>query len=151
MGRAAGHLKICIVGASGKLGQYMLQHALDRGYQVVGVCRPESVGKLKRFAGRIQIFPGATNDRDVIRRAVEDCDGVLTVLVPWGLKQYASGTAQAVLDFARPGGLNSGSCRLLVAFALPALVIVLHMIPVAGDECRDNENEDEAQSNFEEF
>jgi hypothetical protein len=44
--------------------------------------------------------PGATNDRDVIRRAVEGCDAVLTVLVPWGVQQYASGTAQAVLDFA---------------------------------------------------
>ncbi len=26
--------KICIVGASGKLGLYMVKHALDRGYQV---------------------------------------------------------------------------------------------------------------------
>jgi hypothetical protein len=102
--------KICIVGASGKLGQYMIQHALDRGYEVVGVCRPESVGKLERFAGRIQIFPGATNDREVIRRAVEGCDGVLTVLVPWGVKQYSTGTAQAVLDFARPDARLVFSC-----------------------------------------
>jgi hypothetical protein len=28
---------------------------------------------------------------------------VLTVLVPWGVNQYSSGTAQAVLDHARPG------------------------------------------------
>jgi hypothetical protein len=28
---------------------------------------------------------------------------VLTVLVPWGNHQYSSGTAQAVLDYARPG------------------------------------------------
>ena len=27
-------MKVCIVGASGKLGQYMVQHALDRGYEV---------------------------------------------------------------------------------------------------------------------
>jgi hypothetical protein len=25
-------MRVCIVGASGKLGQYMIQHALDRGY-----------------------------------------------------------------------------------------------------------------------
>ena len=31
--------KICIVGVSGKLGQYMVQQSLDRGYEVVGVCR----------------------------------------------------------------------------------------------------------------
>lgn len=103
-------MKICIVGASGKLGQYMIQHALDRGHEVVGVCRPESVAKLQRFAGRIQIIPGATNDRDVIRRAVEGCDGVLTVLVPWGMQQYSSGTAQAVLDHASPAARLIFSC-----------------------------------------
>ena len=36
-------MRVCIVGASGKLGQYMVQHALDRGYEVVGVCREQSV------------------------------------------------------------------------------------------------------------
>jgi NAD(P)-dependent dehydrogenase (short-subunit alcohol dehydrogenase family) len=92
--------KICIVGASGKLGQYMIQHALERGYEVVGVCREKSVGKLARFEGRIAVIAGPTNDRDLIRRAVAGCDGVLTVLAPWGMKQYASGTAQAVLDHA---------------------------------------------------
>lgn len=72
--------RICIVGASGKLGRYMVQHALDRGYEVVGVCRERSVGKLGEFKGRITVVPGATNDRAIIRKAVEGCDGVLTVL-----------------------------------------------------------------------
>ena len=56
-------MKVCIVGASGKLGKYMVQHALDRDYNVVGVCREESVGKLEAFEGRITIVPGATDDR----------------------------------------------------------------------------------------
>jgi len=102
--------KVCIVGASGKLGQYMVQHALDRGYDVVGVCRERSVGKLDAFKGRITVVPGATDDRDVIKRAVDDCDGVLTVLVPRGVNNYASGTAQAVLDHARPGARLVFSC-----------------------------------------
>jgi hypothetical protein len=102
--------KVCIVGASGKLGHYMGQHALDHSYEVVAVCRERSVGKLDAFTGRITIIPGATNDRDVIRRAVAGCDGVLVVLAPWGVQQYSSGTAQAVLDYARPGARLVFSC-----------------------------------------
>lgn len=102
--------KVCIIGASGKLGRYMVQHALDRGYEVVGVCRAESVGKLDAFKGRITVIPGATNDPEVIRRAVAGCDGVLTVLVPWGVQDYSSGTAQAVLDHAEPGARLVFSC-----------------------------------------
>lgn len=103
-------MKACIVGASGKLGRYMVQHALDRGYEVVAVCRGRSVGKLDAFKGRITVIPGFTNDRDVIKRAVAGCDGVLTVLIPWGVQQYSSGTAQAVLDFASPGARLVFSC-----------------------------------------
>jgi NAD(P)-dependent dehydrogenase (short-subunit alcohol dehydrogenase family) len=103
-------MKVCIIGASGKLGKYMVQHALNRGYEVFGVCRERSVSKLDAFKGRITILPGMTNDRALIRRAVAGCDGILTVLLPWGNQHYASGTAQAVLDFAEPGARLIFSC-----------------------------------------
>ncbi len=103
-------MRVCIVGASGKLGQYMVQHALGRGYEVVGVCREQSVGKLDKFKGRITVVPGATNDPDVIRRAIAGCDGVLVVLVPRGVHGYSTGTAQAVLDHAPPGARLVFSC-----------------------------------------
>ena len=101
---------LCVVGASGKLGQYLVQHALDRGYRVVGVCRERSVDKLDRFSGRMTVVPGATNDRAVIRKAVAGCDAVVTVLVPWGVRQYSTGTAQAVLDHAPPRARLIFSC-----------------------------------------
>jgi hypothetical protein len=88
----------------------MVQHCLDRGYEVVGVCRAGSVGKLDAFKDRITVFPGKTNDREVIKKAVAGCDAVLTVLAPWGVQQYSSGTAQAVLDFAEPGARLIFSC-----------------------------------------
>jgi NAD(P)-dependent dehydrogenase (short-subunit alcohol dehydrogenase family) len=103
-------MRVCIVGASGKLGRYMVEHALDRGHEVVAVCREQSVGKLADFEDRINIVPGATDDRDVIKRAVAGCDGVLVVLVPRGMHKYSSGTAQAVLDHAPPGARLVFSC-----------------------------------------
>ena len=107
--------KVCIVGASGKLGQYMIQLCLDRGYEVVGVCRTVSAPKLERFAGSITLFLGHTNDRAVIQQAVQGCIGVLVVLCPWakamsGQSKYASGTAQAVLDYAPPNARLIFSC-----------------------------------------
>ncbi len=77
---------------------------------MVGVCRQQSIGKLGAFKGHISIVPGATNEREVIKKAVAGCDGVLTVLVPWGIYQYSSGTAQVVLDFARPDARLVFSC-----------------------------------------
>lgn len=102
--------RVCIVGASGKLGQYMVRLALERGHEVVGVCREKSVHKLDAYADRITIVPGPTSDRDVIARAVAGCDGVLVVLVPWRVQQYSSGTAQAVLDLAEPDARLVFSC-----------------------------------------
>src|SRR6188768_3120300 len=103
-------LKVCIVGASGNLGRYMIQHALDRSYEVVGVCREQSVGKLDAFKGRITIVPGATDDREVIKRAVAGCGGVLVVMTPRGVHGYSTGTTQAVLDHAPPDARLIFSC-----------------------------------------
>lgn len=85
--------KVCVVGASGKLGTLMVEECLKRGYEVVGVCREESVGKLNAFKDRITIVPGRTNNEEVIKKAIAGCDGVLTVLVPMGFDKNRSGIA----------------------------------------------------------
>ena len=103
-------MRVCIVGASGKLGRYMVQHALDREYDVVGVCRQQSVEKLDAFKERITVIPGATNDPEVVKRALAGCEGVLVVLVPRGVHGYSTGTAQAVLDHAPPSARLVFSC-----------------------------------------
>ena len=103
-------MRVCIVGTSGKLGRYMVQHALDRDYDVVGVCRQQSVEKLDAFKERITVIPGATNDPEVIKRALAGCHGVLVVLVPRGVHGYSTGTAQAVLDHAHPSARLVFSC-----------------------------------------
>jgi hypothetical protein len=88
----------------------MVQHALDRDYDVVGVCRQQSVEKLDAFKERITVIPGATNDPEVIKRALAGSDGVLVVLVPRGVHGYSTGTAQAVLDHAHPSARLVFSC-----------------------------------------
>lgn len=103
-------MKVAIIGASGKLGRYMIKHCLDKGYEVNGVCREQSVVKLKDFKDQIKTFPGNTNNREVVKAAIADCDAVLTVLVPWGVNDYASGTAQAVLDYAKENARLIFSC-----------------------------------------
>src|SRR3954470_14957010 len=103
-------MRVCIVGASGKLGRHMVGLALDRGHEVVAVCREQSVTKLADFDSQITIVSGATDDRNVIQRAVAGCDSVLVVLVPRGVHGYASGTAQAVLDYAEPEARLVFSC-----------------------------------------
>ncbi|MDP1667409.1 NAD(P)-dependent oxidoreductase [Phaeovulum sp.] len=101
---------VCIIGISGKLGQYMTEACLARGYTVRGVCRPQSVGKLDRFKGRITLFPGRCDDRAVVAEALQGCDGVLTVLAPWGVSGYSTHTAEAALDLAEPGARLVFSC-----------------------------------------
>ena len=51
----------------------------------------KNVGKLDGFKGRISILAGATNDAEVIKRAVAGCDGVLVVLVPPGRPRVRHG------------------------------------------------------------
>jgi hypothetical protein len=68
-------------------------------------------GQARPLKDQITVIPGATNNREVIERAVAGCEGELVVLVPRGVHQFASGTAQAVLDYGPPGARLVFSCR----------------------------------------
>lgn len=95
--------RVCIIGISGKLGLLMAQHALAKGYAVSGLCRPESAAKLSAYSDSLTLVTGDTSDPEAIARATRGCDGVLTVLVPWGTTGMATRTAAGVLASADPG------------------------------------------------
>lgn len=101
---------LAIIGASGKLGRYMIEEALGHGYRVTAVCRPQSVDKLQPWQGLIEVLPAYTNDREALQKLLPHVDGVLTVLVPWGVNGYATQTAQAVLDLSAPHARLAFSC-----------------------------------------
>jgi hypothetical protein len=44
------HREVSIVGPSGRLGTYTVRHALDRGHEVVAVCRPRHAADRRRRA-----------------------------------------------------------------------------------------------------
>src|SRR3954451_24218543 len=102
-------MRVCIVGASGKLGQYMVQQSLDRGDEVVGVCREQSVGKLDGFKGRIAVIPGS--DRRP-RGHQARCRGMRrdSRRNDPARRPRVLGTTQAVLDYAPPGARLIFSC-----------------------------------------
>jgi len=89
-------MRLGIVGASRKLGQYLIKQALAQGHQIDRVCQRESVRKLDRFCDRITIFPEQSDDPLVIGEALAACDPALTVVVPWDVNGYSTGTAIAV-------------------------------------------------------
>ena len=108
--------RICIIGASGKLGRYMVQHALDRGYDVVGVCREKSAEKLDAFKGRIAIVPGATNDREVILRGAMGCSpswsrGVSSSTRRAPRRPYWTMRSQARVLSSRAAGISRVTAR----------------------------------------
>jgi putative NADH-flavin reductase len=77
-------MKIAIVGASGKLGLRLVAAGLQRGHQVVALCRHGSIGKLEAFEGRkgfARISAAAVSDAAVLTRALAGCDGVVAVLI----------------------------------------------------------------------
>ena len=61
----------------------MLRHALERGHEVVGVCREQSVDKLGQFEGRVTVIPGPTDDAAVMKKAVAGCDARLVFSCGW--------------------------------------------------------------------
>lgn len=75
-------MKIAIIGASGRTGTRLVRESLRRGYEVVGVCRDSSAGKLGEFAGQ-QGFTLTTapvvSDEAMLTQALAGCDAVVAV------------------------------------------------------------------------
>jgi putative NADH-flavin reductase len=77
-------VKVAIVGASGKTGASLVREALNRGREVVAVCRHSSAGKLNEFAGRHgfnAVTPNVVSDSEALTRALDGCDAVVAVLI----------------------------------------------------------------------
>ena len=100
---------MCIVGASGSLGLRGPTPSLDRGDEVVGVCREQSVAA-RRLQGAHHYRPGGDRrprGHQARGRGMRRGAGRAG---PQGVHGYSTGTAQAVLDYALPGARLVFSC-----------------------------------------
>lgn len=72
--------KVLIIGATGRTGKHAIQFALDKGYQVVALVR--NPAKIKVSSNALTIITGLPTDIHDVRKAMEGCDAVLSLLSP---------------------------------------------------------------------
>jgi len=133
-------MKVAIIGASGKTGTHLVRESLERGYQVVAVCRDSSVEKLDEFVGRdgfaVMTAP-VISDEATLTQALAGCDAVVAILLSVrhlkstalvasltkataanGVKRLVF-TAGEVTAVREEGETFTGRQRLLLALAKP--------------------------------
>lgn len=72
--------RILILGATGRTGKHAIKFALEKGYQVVALVR--NPAKIYLRSNALAIITGSPIDIDDVRKAMEDCDAVLSLLSP---------------------------------------------------------------------
>ncbi|MGK0499713.1 MAG: putative NADH-flavin reductase [Oceanicoccus sp.] len=90
---------IALLGATGKVGDYILQQALLEGYAIKALARTPA--KLARYQHQITIVPGDALDSAVIRQLLEGSDVVISALGPvkadGDSANYVNSTASATI------------------------------------------------------
>lgn len=74
------HHTVALLGATGMVGGYLLEAALQRGYTVRALAR--NPAKLAQFGSRITIITGDARDPAVIRELLQGSDAVISALGP---------------------------------------------------------------------
>ncbi len=73
-------MKIAILGATGFVGSYVLQAALNAGYEVKALVRTPS--KLGDFAQKIEVIQGDFSDEAALAKTISSVDAVLSATGP---------------------------------------------------------------------
>jgi len=72
--------RILILGATGRTGKHAINFALAKGYQVLALVR--NPAKISVKSEDLTIVTGLPTDIDDVRKAMEGCDAVLSLLSP---------------------------------------------------------------------
>lgn len=98
-------MKIAIIGATGTVGQRILQEALVRGHQVTAVVRDPS--RITRQDENLRVIAGDILDSASIAQAVAGCDAVISAYgPPPGAENTVETAAQMLVGGVKAGGVS---------------------------------------------
>jgi putative NADH-flavin reductase len=87
-------MKILILGITGRTGSLVAEEAIKRGYKVVGIAREGSRVTVKDA----EILTGSPYNFDIIRKAVNGCDAVISTLSTFPRSAGLFGKIKSPLD-----------------------------------------------------
>jgi putative NADH-flavin reductase len=109
-------MKITVFGATGRVGGYVVQQALDAGQEVTAVVRDPARFDVSHPALELATVPGLT-DPEMLRPALEASDAAISGVGPRGRKDVsvASTATRGILDAMEASGVR----RLVALSAVP--------------------------------
>ena len=115
-------MRVFVTGATGFIGSAVVRELLGAGHQVVGLARSDKAAAAVAAAGA-EVFRGALEDTDGLKRAAAAADGVIHTGYIHDFSPTANPAAAAAVDgnaIAAFGEALAGSGKpLVVAAALP--------------------------------
>ncbi|AIF52645.1 NAD(P)-dependent oxidoreductase [Pelosinus sp. UFO1] len=102
-------MKIALIGASGTVGQRILQEALTRGHQVLAIVRDTS--RVTQQDENLRVVVGDLLNRESIRKAIAGYDVVISAYGPsHGAENTMQTVTQGLIDAVKQAGVQ----RLLI-------------------------------------
>ena len=71
-------MKILLLGASGRTGKYVVDEALQRGYELNCLVRDQT--KIKSVHERLKVFEGSPEKLSDLEQAITNCNAIINVL-----------------------------------------------------------------------
>ena len=99
-------MRVTVFGASGRTGRELVQQGLARGHEITAFVRERS--KLPLEHERLTVVEGDARDPDLVAKAVDGADGVISVLAlmaPDREPEFSDAT-RTVVEAAKRGGVR---------------------------------------------
>ena len=101
-------MKVAIIGASGKMGRWLVRQSIRRGYEIVAICRDASAGKLDEFKDQqgftLMTAPVISNEA-MLTKALAGCDAVVAIPIS-ARKLKATDLVKSLVEATAANGIK---------------------------------------------